>query len=189
MTLADPAPAPGPDSALTLSDLCQQNITVLDDAGGLYYKQPDNSCMCGPPAGGHMLHIEQSGLLATPVLDRHIECLWPALCLAYRVSSSNTWQTLALCWFCCFAGEADGDWVSAYVWIVTVPIVASYSVSKPANCLRAKQRALTETLCTRAQRVPEQRHQLRVWRAAGQERTARQLLHVGRSSGRARRGV
>ena len=46
VTVANPAPAANPSAALQLSDLCQQNISVLSDTGALYYRQPDNSCMC-----------------------------------------------------------------------------------------------------------------------------------------------
>ena len=119
MTLADPTPAAGPDSALTLSDLCQQNITVLDDAGGLFYKQPDNSCMCGPPAG----HPTEVRGKYNPCVRLAPERLWPALALEHSVPiHTETWfgGHLTFCqlllWIA-LQGRPMGAGLSAYMWL------------------------------------------------------------------------
>lgn len=46
VTLANPAPATSPTAVLHLRDLCQQNLTMVTEAGALYYRQPSDSCMC-----------------------------------------------------------------------------------------------------------------------------------------------
>lgn len=80
VTLANPVPATGPTAALHLHDLCQQNLTMVTEAGALYYRQPSESCMCVPalPMPGHSACKGRVPACPADCADSTTQaCAWP----------------------------------------------------------------------------------------------------------------